>query len=142
VKLAQQAAVGVEAVKSVVGGGPDPTGVVEPDPVKRPRVAGGEDLAAAEAAPVDGEAPDVLLSCVDDVQPGLVGGECEAVRADEVLGHDGRVARGGIEAVDVAGADLADGLVLTQLRGRRCQRATIQPCRRPEQLTAGRPSAG
>ena len=109
--LPSRRAVRVEAVQPVVGGGPDPARVVEADPVKRPRVAGREHLATAEAVAGDLEAPDVPPPCVDDVELGLVGGECEPVRAAEVVGDDHRVARQRIEAVDVARADLADGPV-------------------------------
>ena len=45
-QLAEQRAVRVEAVQAVVGGGPEPAGVVEPDAVETAAVAGGEHLAA------------------------------------------------------------------------------------------------
>src|SRR5262249_47658397 len=60
VQLAEQGAVGVEAVDPIVGGGPDPAGVVEPDAVEGSGVAGGEHLPGGQGtAAGDVEEPDV-----------------------------------------------------------------------------------
>src|SRR5690606_35550576 len=50
VQLADERAVGGEAVQSVVSGRPQPSGVVDPESVERARVARGEHLAATELA--------------------------------------------------------------------------------------------
>src|SRR5499433_4188641 len=84
VQLAEQGAVGVEAVDPIVGGGPDPAGVVEPDAVEGSGVAGGEHFPGGQgtvAAHV--EEPDVLLPGIDDIELPFVGGEGEPVRAQE-----------------------------------------------------------
>src|SRR5215475_1011506 len=89
VQLAEQGAVGVEAVDAIVGGGPDPAGVVEPDAVEGTRVAGGEHLPAGQGTVVAHvEQPDVLPAGIDDVELAFVGGECEPVGAQESVGGD------------------------------------------------------
>src|SRR5215470_7875227 len=108
VQLAEQGAVRVEAVDPIVGGGPDPAGVVEPDAVEGSRVAGGEYPPTGQHA-VAGhvEEPDVLLASVDDVELAFVGREGEPVGAQESIGGDVDFAGLRRDAVDVAGTDLA-----------------------------------
>ena len=81
------------------------------------RTAGGEHLAAAPAicpSAGDLEAPHVVRAVrlvrdagVDDVQQRLVGRERQTVGLHEVVGDDGDAPARRVEAVDVAGADLA-----------------------------------
>ena len=111
-QLAEQGAVGVEAVQPVVAGRPDPAGVVEPDAVEHAGVAGGEDLAAGERpSSVDVEPADVAPPGVDDVERRSSAREREPVGTVEVVGHDGDSAPCRVDAVDVAAADLALGPV-------------------------------
>src|SRR5262249_14911341 len=112
VQLAGQGAVGVEAVDPIVGGGPDPAGVVEPDAVEGSGVAGGEHLPGGQGtAAGDVEEPDVLGAGIGDVELAFAGGEGEPVRAQEPGGGDAGFAGLGRDAVDVAGAGLAGRLV-------------------------------
>ena len=110
--LADQRAVGVEAMHAVVGRGPQPAVGVEAHAVEAPGGAVGEFLAAGELAAVaDIEHADVLRLAfgasarrVDDVELLLVGREGEPVRPDEVVGDD------------------ADRAALCRRRDRRCCR--------------------
>ena len=93
-------------------------------PSKTALVQLGEDLAARQLAVVgDPEDADVLRPVlhmrgarVGDVEQPLVRRESEAVRAHEIVGGDADRSRAGVDAIDVAGADLALGLVALVIR--------------------------
>ena len=107
VQLADQGAVRVEAVQSVVRRGPHAPAAVEPEPVERSGVAVGEDVTPGErAVVVDVESPDVPAAAVADVELLLVTAEGEAVGPFEVVGDDVHLTRR-VDAVHVACADLA-----------------------------------
>jgi hypothetical protein len=92
---------------------------VEAKAVEDPRGAGGEDVAARER-PVGADVEDADVARpvgavghpgVRHVQARLVGREGEPVGALEVVGRDAALARRRIDAVDLAGSDLALGRV-------------------------------
>src|SRR3954451_2567720 len=109
---------------AVAGARPDAPLRVEPETVEDGIGAVGEDLAARQLAVVrDPEDADVLRPVlhmrdagVGDVEQPLVRREGEAVRAHEIVGDDADRPRPGIDAIDMAGADLALGLVALIIR--------------------------
>ena len=113
--LADQRAVAVVAMDAVAGAGPDSPRLVQPETVEQAVRAGREDAASGELSlVVDIEDADVARAVrhmrgagVDDIETLLVGREGDPVRTHEVVGDDAHVARLRIDAVDVAGADLA-----------------------------------
>ena len=114
VQLAEQRAVGIEAVQPVVRRGPHAPATVEPQPVERSGVTLGEDVTTRQAALViDVESADVPAAGVSDAELAFVAAEGEPVGPFEVIGDDVHVT-GRVDAVHVASADLA-----------RCQMALV-----------------
>ena len=104
---------------AVAGARPEPALDVEPEAVEEPAGARGEDAAVRELSGlVHVEGANVARPVLHVRRPGighvelpLVGREGDAVRADEVVRRDAHGARLRIHPVDVAGPDLAPGLV-------------------------------
>src|SRR4051812_1968760 len=121
--LADQRAVGVEAVHAVIGCGPEPAAIVETHAVEAARRAVGKLPAAGKLAPfADIEHADMLrlalvasARAVDNVKLVLVSRKSEPVWADEVIGNDPDLAGCGIDAKHVV-ADLRCRLVAFVVR--------------------------
>ena len=120
--LAEQLALGADAVHAVARTGPDVAVLVAAEPVRRSDRGGVERAGAAELrhGRVDHvEGQDLALGGVlleaaglGDVEPALVGGEAQPVRALEGVADHAQLAGARIEPVDVAGQLLGGALAL------------------------------
>ncbi len=106
-------------VHAVAGARPNPPRFVAAQAVEEASGALREDLPAAQLlTAIHAELPDVArailqarAAAVGDIQPLLVWRECQSVWTNEVIGNDLAVAGLRIDAIDVAAADFALGLV-------------------------------
>ena len=108
-------------VDAVGGAGPDPALDIEPEAVEQPGRAGGEDPRTRQPRAVGGNRAGadmarpmgriVAGAGVGDVEDALIGREGEPVGLDEIIRDEAQRAALPVDPVDMAGADLALGLV-------------------------------